>query len=201
MLRDQALAVSGLLVRKLGGPSVKPYQPPGLWEAVSYDGEESYVADTDDGLWRRSIYTYVKRQAPPPSLLTFDGPTREKCTVRRAVTNTPLQALQLLNDDVFVEAARVLAERVLQTKATDSARLQQLWQRVLVREGSAEEIEMLHGLLLRQRDRFAKTPQAAEQLLAVGVAKRDRRLDAREHAAWTVVAQTVLNLDETLNKR
>ena len=201
MLRDQALAVSGLLVRKLGGPSVKPYQPPGLWEAVSYDGEESYIADTDDGLWRRSIYTYVKRQAPPPSLLTFDGPTREKCTVRRAVTNTPLQALQLLNDDVFVEAARVLAERVLQVQATDSARLQQLWQRVLVRSASAAEIEALHGLLQRQRDRFAKTPQAAEQLLAVGVAKRDRQLDVREHAAWTVVAQTVLNLDETLNKR
>ncbi len=111
MIRDQALAVSGLLAPKIGGPSVRPYQPPGLWEAVSYNGEETYVPDHDDGLWRRSLYTFWKRQSPPPALLTFDGPTREKCVVRRARTNTPLQALVLLNDETYVEAARVLAAR------------------------------------------------------------------------------------------
>jgi hypothetical protein len=109
MVRDQALAVSGLLVPKIGGPSVRPYQPPGLWEAVSYNGEETYTADSGEGLWRRSLYSFWKRQSPPPALLTFDSPTREKCTVRRARTNTPLQALVLLNDETYVEAARALA--------------------------------------------------------------------------------------------
>jgi hypothetical protein len=201
MLRDQALTVSGLLVPTIGGPSVRPYQPPGLWEAVSYNAEETYVPDTGDGLWRRSIYTYVKRQTPPPLLLIFDGPTREKCTIRRPRTNTPLQALVLLNDPVFVEAARMLAARSLASAGDDSERLRDLWRRVLVRDASQEESALLQGLLVRQRERFARAPEGARQLLTVGAAKHDARLDACELAAWTVVAQAVLNLDEALTKR
>jgi hypothetical protein len=201
MVRDQALAVSGLLVRTIGGPSVRPYQPPGLWEEVSYNGEESYAADKGDGLWRRSLYTYVKRQAPPPALLTLDGPTREKCTMRRAQTNTPLQALLLLNDDTYVEAARALAERTLQSVTGDAARLDQLWKSVLLRDPEPEERKRLAGLLDRQRDRFAADPDAARRLLAVGAASVADGTDANELAAWSVVAHTILNLDEAVTKR
>jgi len=201
MLRDQALAVSGLLVPKIGGPSVKPYQPPGLWEAVSYNAEDSYVPDTGAGLWRRSLYTYIKRQAPPPALLTFDGPTREKCTMRRARTNTPLQALLLLNDQTFTEAARALGVRTLNTPAGDDARLQRLWRTVLVRPAQAPELDLLKGLLHRQRARFAADLKAAQHLLAVGAARINTRHDPRELAAWTVVAHTLLNLDEAITKR
>ena len=137
-----------------------------------------------------------KRQSPPPALLTFDGPTREKCTMRRPRTNTPLQALQLLNDDTFVEAARVLA-----AQRDDEARLRQLWRQVLIRDADADEIAMLRGLLQRQRERFENDSPSAAWLLSVGAAPRDPKLDAREHAAWTVVAQSVLNLDETISKQ
>ncbi|MFO1004302.1 MAG: DUF1553 domain-containing protein, partial [Planctomycetaceae bacterium] len=123
MIRDQALAASGLLRPQIGGPSVKPYQPGGLWEEVSYNAEDSYEESKDDGLWRRSLYTYLKRQVPPPSLLAFDGTTREKCTVQRARTNTPIQALILLNDPTYLEAARMLANSVLLTKASDEERI------------------------------------------------------------------------------
>jgi hypothetical protein len=201
MLRDQALAVSGLLVPKIGGPSVKPYQPPGLWETVSYNAEESYVPDTGSGRWRRSLYTYVKRQAPPPGLLNFDGPTREKCAMRRARTNTPLQALQLLNDDLFVEAARALAARALNASGKEESRLSSLWRTVLLRTAQPEELNLLKGLLQRQRGRFADDPRAARRLLAVGTAKYDPRCDPNELAAWTVVAHTLLNLDEAITKR
>ena len=115
MIRDQALAVSGLLVQKIGGPPVKPYQPPGLWEAVSYNGELSYQPDRDEGRWRRTVYSFWKRTAPPPGVQLLDGPTRETCVVRRPRTNTPLQALLLLNDETYVEAARALAASVQET--------------------------------------------------------------------------------------
>ena len=113
MIRDQALALGGLLVDRLGGPSVKPYQPPGIWEAVSYDGDQVYRPDHSDALYRRSLYTFWKRLSPPPTMLIFDGPTRETCTVKRPRTNTPLQALVLMNDPTYVEAARALAIRMI----------------------------------------------------------------------------------------
>jgi hypothetical protein len=119
MIRDQALAAAGLLVARLGGPPVKPYQPPGLWEAVSYNGELSYEIDPGEGRWRRSLYTFWKRTAPPPALQILDGPTRETCVVTRPRTNTPLQALLLLNDEGYVEAARALAARVLTPPGRD----------------------------------------------------------------------------------
>jgi hypothetical protein len=200
MLRDQSLALAGLLVPTIGGPSVKPYQPPGLWEAVSYNAEDSYTADSGDGLWRRSLYTYIKRQAPPPAMLNFDGPTREKCTIRRGRTSTPLQALQMLNDETHVEAARVLAGLILQTPGDEMDRLEMLWQRVLVRAATTEELAGLHGLLQRQKERFATAPAEAIALLSVGSSKRDGNPDAAELASWTIIAQVVLNLDETLTK-
>lgn len=145
VLRDQALALSGLLVPTIGGPSVKPFQPPGLWEAVSYNGEETYVPDAGAGLWRRSLYTYVKRQSPPPMLLTFDGPTREKCTVRRATTNTPLQALLLLNDETFTRAAEAFAKR----SEGKLDRIAWMFRTATCREPTADELQLLRGLFER----------------------------------------------------
>ena len=202
MIRDQALAVSGLLVEKIGGPPVKPYQPPGLWEAVSYNGELSYVPDRGEGLWRRTVYSFWKRTAPPPGVQLLDGPTREICTVRRPRTNTPLQALLLLNDEGFVEAARGLAASVLERQGGNEAeRAAQIFRRVTSRRAEAKEISALTGLFARQRARFAADPAAARKLIEVGASLRGREFDAVELAAWTVVAQAILNLDETLTRR
>lgn len=201
MVRDQALAVSGLLVPKIGGPSVKPYQPPGLWEAVSYNGEETYVPDADAGLWRRSLYTFWKRQSPPPALLTFDGPTREKCTARRARTNTPLQSLVLLNDETYIEAARVLAAWVQAQKGSESGKLAFAFRRVTSRMPDAEELRLLSGLLSRQRTRFASEPDAAAKLIAAGASTHGKDLNPVELAAWTLTLHTLFNLDETITRR
>lgn len=209
MLRDQALTVSGLLRPQIGGPSVKPYQPPGLWEEVSYNGEDSYVPDQGDGRWRRTLYTFVKRQAPPPALLAFDGPTREKCVVQRARTNTPLQALILLNEPVYLEAARALAATVVQSAADERSGVQQLFRRVLARYPDETETAALCGLWQRQLERFSQTPAAVEQLLtdlpadSSAGSSADPQAGARraELAAWTVVAHTILNLDEALTRR
>ena len=201
MVRDQALSASGLLVRTIGGPSVKPYQPPGLWEAVSYNGEESYVPDTDDRLWRRSVYTYIKRQSPPPPLLLLDGPTREKCQIERPRTNTPLQSLLLLNDDTYLEAARVLAAGVLSETKDDLLCMRVLWRTILTREPTGPELQMLEGLLVRQQERFTNDFDAVDQVLAVGAADLSHDLDASKLAAWTIVAHTILNLDEAIVRR
>jgi hypothetical protein len=201
MVRDQALAVSGLLVPKIGGPSVRPYQPPGLWEAVSYNGEETYVPDSNAGLWRRSLYTFWKRQSPPPALLTFDSPTREKCTVRRARTNTPLQSLVLLNDETYIEAARVLAAWVLAQASSESEKLALAFRRVTSRTPDAEELKQLSGLLGRQRARFAADHEAAKKLIAAGTSTRGKNIDPVELAAWTLTLHALLNLDETITRR
>ncbi|MDP1587558.1 MAG: DUF1553 domain-containing protein, partial [Prosthecobacter sp.] len=201
MVRDQALVVSGLLVPKIGGPSVRPYQPPGLWEAVSYNGEETYTADSGEGLWRRSLYSFWKRQSPPPALLTFDSPTREKCTVRRARTNTPLQALVLLNDETYVEAARALAAWILTQKGADDSRLALAFRRVTSRMPAADEIATLTTLLRSQRTRFAAHRDEAVKLIAIGASKQGRELDPVELAAWTVTLHTLFNLDETITRR
>ena len=201
MVRDQALAVSGLLVSKIGGPSVKPYQPPGLWEAVSYNGEETYVPDADAGLWRRSLYTFWKRQSPPPALLTFDGPTREKCTARRARTNTPLQSLVLLNDETYIEAARVLATWAQSLKGSESEKLALAFRRVTSRAADPAELQQLTGLLSRQRARFAADQEAAAKLIAAGASAHGKDLNPVELAAWTLTLHALLNLDETITRR
>lgn len=201
MIRDQALVSSGLLCRKIGGPSVKPYQPPGLWEEVSYNAEETYEPDSGEGLWRRSLYTYIKRQSPPPAFLVFDGTTREECTVQRARTNTPLQSLVLLNDPNFIEAARVLAGNLIIFQRDDAERVCQLFMTVLSRAPESDETRSLLALLNRQRKRYLQTPHAAQELISVGEAATGESIDSIELAAWTVVTQTVLNLEEAITLR
>jgi len=199
-VRDQALFVSGLLREKVGGPSVKPYQPAGLWEDVSVERREKYTPDVGEGLYRRSLYTFWKRTCPPPGLSTFDAPDRETCVVRRARTNTPLQALTLMNDPTYVEAARKLAERAFAAGPSNEARLGFAWKVVLCREPNPEETKVLLGILKAAQLRFKKDPTAAEQLLKVGASPRDPKADPVELAAWTVVTSTLLNLDEAISK-
>ena len=200
-LRDQALSIGGLLAERIGGPSVKPYQPPGLWEAVSYNGEQTYVPDRGDDLYRRGIYTYWKRQAPPPNMLTFDGPTREVCTVQRARTNTPLQALVLMNDPVFVEAARGLAIRVLREAPPDvESRIAFGFQTATGRRPTLTEQATLMRLFQKQFTEFRRRAADAAALLKTGEAEVDRQFDSSELAAWTTVASVLLNLDEVVTQ-
>ncbi len=198
-LRDQALYVAGLLVEKTGGASVKPYQPEGLWQEVAMiqSNTRVYERGMGDDLWRRSLYTYWKRAAPPPSMLTFDAPTREFCTIRRTPTSTPLQALVLWNDEQFVEAARVLAQRTLASAGDDNARLGLLFRRCTGRWPEDRERELLSKALVAFRQRYAGDPAAASGVLSKGVAPRPPQSDAGELAAWTMVASGVLNLYET----
>ena len=204
MIRDQALTVSGLLVDRLGGPPVKPYQPPGLWEAVSYNGELTYEPDQGDGLWRRTVYTHWKRTSPPPGVLVLDGPTRETCVVRRPRTNTPLQSLLLLNDETYVEAARVLAATSLASVPAGSAPdelARAMFRRVTARPPEALETAALRDLYAKQKVRFAADRDAARKLIGVGESPRGRELDPVELASWTVVGQALLNLDEAVMRR
>ncbi|MBM3975969.1 MAG: DUF1553 domain-containing protein [Planctomycetes bacterium] len=201
-LRDQALYVSNLLVEQLGGPSVKPYQPEGLWQEIAMLGSNTRIYERGPAadLWRRSLYTYWKRACPPPALLTLDAPTREFCTVRRPVTNTPLQALVLWNDEQFVEAARALAERALSGGNQDSPRLIELWRRCTGRQPDAGELALLEGSLARFRERFGDAPEDAAKLVEIGASMRAPELDARELAAWTMLASAILNLDATITR-
>lgn len=201
LIRDQALAVGGLLVEKLGGPSAKPYQPPGIWEAVSYNGDQSYQPDHGAGLYRRSLYTFWKRQAPPPAVLAFDGPTREVCTVRRARTNTPLQALVLLNDVTYVEAARGLAMRmVCDGGRTPAERVEHGFRLATGRRPMERETKTLINYFERQLATFNMRLEAATALLRAGESPIDTSLDPRELAAWTMTASLLLNLDEVITR-
>jgi hypothetical protein len=201
MLRDTALSASGLLVEVLGGRSVKPYEPPGLWEAVSYNNAQKYVQDRGEGNYRRSLYTHWKRQSPPPAMLLFDAPTREVCVVRRPRTNTPLQALALLNDPQFVEAARALAQRMLlEGGSSDDRRLAYGFRLVTARVPQRDEVRVLRELLAGQRAEFRQDPAAAERWLSVGAFQAREGLDRIELAAWAAVANALLNLDETVTK-
>jgi hypothetical protein len=202
MLRDNALAISGLLVDKVGGPSVKPYQPAGLWKAVTYDGASEYVPDKGESLYRRSLYSFWKRQSPPPNMLVFDAPTRETCTAQRSQTNTPLQALALLNDPTFVEASRNLAERMMVLPdADDSGRVAFAFRAAAARRPVKDEVRILLGVFVAQRVAYTKKPDDARKLLAVGESKRDESLAEADLAAWTTVASIILTLDETITKR
>jgi hypothetical protein len=199
-VRDTALAVSGLLVEKLGGPSVRPYQPAGYYQHLSFPRRE-YVADTDERQWRRGLYVHWQRMFLHPQLLAFDATSREECTAFRMRSNTPKAALVLLNDPTFVEAARKLAERALAAEADDDAgRVDWLWRQALSRVPDSAERELLLGLLARRRDEFGRAPEAAAELLAVGIAPRDESLDPVELASWTATARAVLNLHETFGR-
>lgn len=204
MIRDQALAVSGLMSRKIGGPSVKPYQPPGVWEAVAMIGSNTrdYKADSGESLYRRSLYTFWKRAAPPASMEIFNAPNRETCAVRRERTNTPLQALVTLNDPQFVEAARHLATRTLKDGGEGhKSRVDYMALRLISRPLSADEQEVVRASLGALLDHYRAKPDDAKKLLAVGESKPDPKLDASTLAAWTMLANQLMNLDEFLNKQ
>jgi hypothetical protein len=198
MIRDQALRLARLLVERTGGPSVKPYQPPGLWNELA---DAEYVQDHGPSLYRRSIYTFWKRTVPPPAMVAFDAPGRETCVVRETRTNTPLQALDVLNDVTFVEAARAFAERILRDGGeTAEARLTAAFQAATARRPRPEELAILVAGLDDHRARFRRDPPAARALVAIGESPRDPRLDPCELAAYTAMMQLILNLDETITK-
>jgi hypothetical protein len=203
VVRDAALAASGLLVRKIGGPPVKPYQPAGVWEGTSMvsSNTRNYKQDTGEALYRRSLYTLWKRQAPPPSMDIFDGPTREVCVVRRERTNTPLQALVTMNDPQFVEAARALAQQALRASSQDvNAALDFVTLRVLARTFTPAERKVARSAYDDFLTHYDADWVAATQLLAVGDSHADQSLPAAEFAAMTMVASQIFNLDEALNK-
>ncbi len=198
-VRDASLAASGLLVPTIGGRSVYPYQPPGVWEALV--AGSVYPQSTGDGLYRRSLYTAWKRTAPPPSAIAFDASERLTCIVTRQRTNTPQQALVLLNDTQYVESARVLAEQVMRERPTPAERIATVMRRVLSREPSASEIAALTRLHDTTHERYVKDKAAAAALLATGERPRDTALDVADLAAWTVVTSTIMNLDEAVFSR
>ncbi|UUO05521.1 PSD1 and planctomycete cytochrome C domain-containing protein [Blastopirellula sp. J2-11] len=207
MIRDQALAVSGLLVDQIGGPSVKPPQPAGLWKSVGYSGSNTVQFKADEGhakVHRRTLYTFVKRTSPPPQMSTLDAPSRESCTVRRERTNTPLQALMLMNDPQFVETARALAIRTRKEGGeTPQAQAAFLLRLCMSRNPHEQEIAEIVQLVSAAQAHFAAEPKAAEALLNVGEIPPDASIDVAENAeaaAWTLAANLVLNLDEVITK-
>ncbi|MBC8351069.1 MAG: DUF1553 domain-containing protein [Planctomycetes bacterium] len=203
MIRDNALTISGLLVEKVGGPSVYPYQPPGLWLEINNrpNYSKAYPTGSGDDLYRRSFYTYWKRTVPHPSMAAFDAPEREFCLVRRSRTNTPLQALVVLNDPQFVEAARHLAQRAMSEGGNNiDGRLTRSVQLTLARRPRPDELTELRRYLESELAYFRGDHDAAKKLLAVGQSQRDEALDVLEYAAYTSVARLLLNLDETLTK-
>ncbi|MCA9009267.1 MAG: DUF1553 domain-containing protein, partial [Planctomycetaceae bacterium] len=198
-IRDQALFISGLLTDRIGGPSVKPYQPEGLWREIASDTE--YAQDHGDDLYRRSLYTYWKRTVAPPTMVTFDATAREACTVQRARTNTPLQALALMNDVTFVEAARVFAERVMNsTEGSIEERIQQAYMIATARLPRPEELTLLKGRFERSLELFRNDRTAARELLHVGETKVNPASDEAQIAAMTTVTSLILNLDEVVNR-
>lgn len=204
VIRDSALATAGLLCDHVGGPSVSPYQPAGLWDDVAvgadYEGTV-YHQDKGEGLYRRSMYTFWKRTCPPPGLNTFDAPEREVCTARRSRTNTPLQALVLMNDPTYLEAARKLAERsMLLGGTTAESRAIYAFRTALSRSPTQPEKDLILRLYHQRLDKMRNDPAAAIELLAVGESARDESLSEAELAAWTSVMSVILNLDELITK-
>jgi hypothetical protein len=199
-IRDNALAISGLLSPRIGGPSARPYQPEGLWEEAGTG--KHYVPDHGEGLYRRSLYTFWRRTAPPPSMLIFDAPSREVCTARRETTTTPLQALVLMNDPQFVEAARVLAERLLDQCGPDrDACILRAFRLATGRPPKPGEQAILRRLYQEQLDLFAANPATAEQYLKTGEHPRVQSLPVQEVAAVAVLANSLMNLDEFVTER
>jgi hypothetical protein len=204
MVRDYALAASGILVKKIGGPSVKPYQPPCVWEAIAMNvsNTRSYDRGTGDDLYRRSLYTFIKRMAPPASMDIFNAPNRELCVVRRERTNTPLQALVTLNDVTFVEASRKIAERAMREGGeSPRERITYAVKLLLSRPPTNRELAIFGDAWSSQLARFELQPDAAAALLAVGESPADASLDAAELAAYSVLSNLILNLDEAVTRQ
>lgn len=200
-LRDQALAASGLLVEKIGGASVRPYMPDGVWDETSRYGDlRGYKHDSGDGLYRRTMYTIWKRTAAPPSMLLFDAPSREVCTVKRSRTNTPLQALSLLNEITYVEAARKMAERMLAAGTTVNERLAFGFKLATSRSATAAELQVLSAGLSSDLAHLQRDTDAAKKLITFGDSKASANLDPVELAAYTLTANILLNLDEVVTR-
>jgi hypothetical protein len=201
VIRDSAIAVSGLLQRDIGGPSVFPYHPAGLWQEINNRPGYSrvYKQDTGGKLYRRSLYTFWKRTVPPPSLAAFDAPEREYCVVRRSRTNTPLQAFVLLNDPQFVEAARHLGERMLHHANTDLERIEYGFQSALARRPKESEIRILLLALAERRVQYQKDEQQANDVLSVGESTVAQG-DIGERATWATIGRILLNLSEFITK-
>ncbi len=202
MIRDQALAVSGLLIEKVGGPSVKPYQPDGLYKDMAFGGLIGYNPDRGEGLWRRSLYTFWKRTILSPTMQVFDASAREFCTVRETRTNTPLQSLNLMNDVTYLEAARVLAERAMhEGGAGTDDRLAWAFRAVTARTPVERERQLMRGYFDSQLAWYSAHPNEATKILSSGVKRHDQRIAPPELAAWSMVASLLLNLDETINRQ
>jgi hypothetical protein len=200
MIRDQALAVSGLLVERIGGPSVKPYQPPDLLKDMVFSNMTNYGQEKGEGLWRRSLYTYWKRTILNPTMLVFDASAREQCSVRETRTNTPLQALNLMNDVTYLEAARFLAERIMNVPEPPRERLKLAFRTVTSRYPASNELRRLEESLADRLDKFQRHPEEAEKLLKIGEKRNRPSLETRELAAYTMVASLILNLDESITR-
>lgn len=202
MVRDYALAASGLLSEKIGGSSVRPYQPPGVWEAVAMIGSNTrdYKQDSGESLYRRSLYTFWKRAAPPASMDVFNAPTREKCVSIRERTNTPLQALVTMNDPQFVEAARKMAEGAIKANSDAPARIDYMAERLLSRSLQPEELAIVEASRKKFEAYYASQAEQAAKLISVGDSKSGAAIPPAELAEWTMVANQLMNLDEVLNK-
>ena len=200
LVRDNALSIAGLLVLKIGGPSVKPYQPEGYWENLNFP-PRTYEADTGENQYRRGLYIWWQRTFLHPSLLAFDASTREECAAERNRSNIPQQALVLLNDPTFVEAARAFAARILKEGGKDpTSRIQWAWRQALCRSPRKDEVSTLRSLLDRHLAEYGRDLSAAEALLKVGLYAAPKDVDAAELAAWTNVARVILNLHETITR-
>ena len=201
MIRDNALAISGLLVKRVGGPSVRPYQPPGLWKDVVYSNVPKWKQDHGDKLYRRSLYTFWKRSVPPPNLQMFDAPSREACVLHRSRTNTPLAALVLMNDPTFVEAARKLGERAMKEAGQgDEERLTFIFRLATSRRMTDEERPLVKNVLARARKHYSDRPLEAKKLMQIGESPADDSLNVIEAASFATIATVLLNLDETITR-
>jgi ribosomal protein S15P/S13E len=198
-VRDNALAISGLFVPKIGGPSVKPYQPAGYWKYMNFPTRE-WMNDKGENQYRRGLYTHWQRTFLQPSLLAFDASTREECTVERPRSNTPQQALVLLNDPTYVEASRVFAEKIIQSSSKTPDRIQTAFRMALQRQANAEELQVLTELYQKHRKHYEANPKDAQALLNIGFAPAAKDIRPDELAAWTSVARTILNLHETITR-
>jgi hypothetical protein len=200
MVRDNALAISGLLVRKVGGPSVKPYQPAGYWDALNFP-PRTWQADVGESQYRRGMYTFWQRTFPQPSMLAFDAPSREECTAERARSNIPQQALAMLNDPSYVEASRAFAERILREGGSDrQGRIAWAFEMALGRRPTADEVRLLADLHEKHLAQYRTEEDAVKKLLAVGQKPLPSDIVPADLAAWTSVARTILNLHETITR-
>jgi len=201
-LRDLALSSSQLLHTEIGGPSVKPYQPTNIWQAVAMpqSNTKTYKPDSGNKLYRRSLYTFWKRTAMHPTMEILNAPNREESCVQRELTNTPLQAFVIMNDPQFVEASRQLAASALQNASSTEERINFIALTLLSREMEADEIDNIKTYLSKMEQKFKATQASAGKLISVGETKAPEELDPRDLASWTVIANQILNMDETLNK-